>query len=146
GTVFGSYGSDKMQGDNLSDSLKSRGLATPDSVKRNYDFNPGFGGPLMKDRLWFYVASRENASANYAAGSFVNVNANNPALWTYVADPSQKGYNDTVSKGYDVRLTWQASQRNKLGLSVVQQFNCQCPQTVSSLTAPEAGTRGDQSP
>jgi hypothetical protein len=146
GGVFASFGNNKLQGDNFSQELKNRGLRTPDAVKRNYDVNPGFGGPIKQDRIWFYVSSRINATANYVAESFANANANNPNLWTYVADPNQRGYNETASKGGELRLTWQASQRNKIGFSYVQQANCQCPQAVSATASPEAGTRGEQSP
>ena len=55
GTLFGSFGNNRLQGNNFSQALKDRGLSTPDSVRRNYDVNPGFGGPLRRDRLWFYV-------------------------------------------------------------------------------------------
>ena len=146
GTMFLGFGNDKMQGNNFTQALKDRGLRAPDAVKSSYDINPGFGGPILKDRLWFYVSSRINATSNYVAGSFVNANANNPALWTYVADPAQRGYNETVSKGGEGRFTWQASPRNKIGFSYVQQANCQCPQAVTATASPEAASRGEQTP
>ena len=146
GTLFLGFGNEKMQGNNFSQELRDRGLRAPDAVKGSYDINPGFGGPIMRDRMWFYVSSRFNATSNYVAGSFVNANANNPALWTYVADPSQRGFNETVSKGGELRWTWQVSPRNKIGLSYVQQANCQCPQAVTATASPEAGTRGEQTP
>jgi hypothetical protein len=36
---------------------------------RDYDLNYSGGGPLMKDRLWFYVSGRNNAQNNYVAGA-----------------------------------------------------------------------------
>jgi hypothetical protein len=59
---------------------------------------------------------------------------------------SQRGYNETVSKGGEGRFTWQASTRNKIGVSYVEQANCQCPQAVTATASPEAGTRGEQTP
>jgi len=146
GSLFASFGNGSMQGDNFSQDLASLGLRAPDAVKRNYDFNAGFGGPVMQDRLWFYASSRINATANYVAESFANANANNPNLWTHVPEPSQRGYNETASKGGEVRLTWQASARNKIGFSYVEQANCQCPQAVAATVSPEAATRGEQTP
>ena len=35
--------------------LKDRGLRTPNSIKLQYDFNPGLGGPLKENKLWFYA-------------------------------------------------------------------------------------------
>ena len=146
GGVFLSFGNDSLQGSNFSQALRDQGLRTPDGVKNSYDVNPGFGGPLKQDKLWFFVSSRVNLTANYAAESFANANANNPALWTYVADPNERGYNQTQSRGGELRLTWQATPRNKFGFSYVEQVNCQCPQNVSALTSFEAGTRGEQTP
>ena len=144
GTLFGSFGNNKLQGSNFSQELKDRGLRTPDSVRRNYDVNPGFGGPLKRDRLWFYVSGRFNASSNYVADMFENENANNPNLWTYVADRSQRAFNETRYRGGDIRLTWQATPRHKIAGSWVQQNNCECPSSVSATTSPEAATRTEQ--
>jgi hypothetical protein len=144
GTLFGSFGNDKLQSRNFSQALKDRGLSTPDSVRRNYDINPGFGGPLRRDRLWFYTSGRFNGSSNYVADMFENKNANNPSLWTYVPDRSQKAFNETTYRGGDVRLTWQATPRHKIAGSWVQQNNCECPSSVSAATSPEAATRTEQ--
>src|SRR5438132_7838739 len=42
--------------------LRSRGFTNPNTIKVNGDFNPGFGGPLKKDRLWFYGSARDRKS------------------------------------------------------------------------------------
>ncbi len=146
GVLFTGYGSNALQGSNFSEDLKSRGLRAPDSVKRSYDFNPGVGGAIVQDRLWFFAAARINASANYAADAFVNRNANNPSLWTYVADLGQPGFNEASSKGGEGRLTYQATRRQKLGLTFGQQANCECPINVSATRQPEAAFKGQQNP
>ena len=33
-------------------------------MKRIWDFNPGFGGPIAHDRLWFYASVRSNGAWN----------------------------------------------------------------------------------
>ena len=48
-----------MQGNNFDQALKERGLSTPNAVKRLWDINPGFGGPIKRDRLWFYGTIRQ---------------------------------------------------------------------------------------
>ena len=40
--------------DNLSDEQKAKGLSTPLKPKQLWDINPSFGGPIMRDRLWFF--------------------------------------------------------------------------------------------
>ena len=47
-----------MAGNNFDDELRTRGMRTPNAIKVNGDFNPGFGGPIRQDRLWFYSAMR----------------------------------------------------------------------------------------
>lgn len=44
-------------------SLQARGLRTqPGGVDSIYDFNPGYGGPIKKDRLWFFGITIGTAS------------------------------------------------------------------------------------
>src|SRR5438067_1817046 len=54
GTFFGSFANNGMASNNLTDELRARGLTAINAVKKVVDINPGFGGPLMKDRMWFY--------------------------------------------------------------------------------------------
>src|SRR5690348_587191 len=60
GSVFATGVSSAWQGDNIDDDLKTRGLGLPDpnQMKRAYDVNPSIGGPLMKDKLWFFLSAR----------------------------------------------------------------------------------------
>ena len=138
GAFFGTFANSSMVGDNFTQDLKSRGLTTPNSIKETFDVNPGFGGPLKKDVLWFYTSYRYNVANNYAAGSLANANANNLAAWTYVANPSQPGENDSTWKDVTARLTWQASPKHKIGFYYDQQFNCACLYGVSATTSPES--------
>ena len=47
-----------MQGSNFTQELKDRGLATPNTIKNLLEVNPGGGGPILRDRLWFYVTAQ----------------------------------------------------------------------------------------
>ena len=49
----------------------------------NYDINPGVGGPLRKDALWFYASARWTKTQNYVGGMFDNRNAGLENVWTY---------------------------------------------------------------
>ena len=40
----------------------------------NYDINPTVGGPLSRDKVWFYGAARWTKTQNYVGGMFHNVN------------------------------------------------------------------------
>jgi hypothetical protein len=58
GSLFGTAVNSSFQSDNYTEALKATGLRAPDTIKLNYDINPSVGGPLMRDRLWFYSSTR----------------------------------------------------------------------------------------
>jgi hypothetical protein len=88
GLLFVSGANGAMQGTNYSsgtrdasgnctpqDSLFCRGLVTqPGALKQVYDFNPGFGGPLVRDRLWFFGTARWTKAENYVPNEYPNRN------------------------------------------------------------------------
>ncbi len=137
GSVFGAFANDSLQGSNYTDDLKARGLRVPNSINKIWDFNPSFGGPIQNDKLWFYLSGRYNGTYTNAGGSFYNLNANNPNLWTYAPDLNRQGQNNVYYVAGDARLTWQASARNKFGVFWDKQYGCQCPQSVDAVNAPE---------
>ena len=141
GTFFSSIATSGMQADNLTDELRAQGLRTPDAVRKLWDVNPGFGGPIRRDKLWFYVSGLYSGSQLDVADMFFNKNANNPNAWTYDPDLNRPAFKDTHYQGGDARLTWQITPRNKLGILVADQTGCTCVGVVSATVAPEADIR-----
>ncbi len=90
GTIFGSFTNEHLTADNLDDDLMARGLAHANSVKLNGDFNPGFGGPLKRDTLWFYTAIRYLRADNYVGGVFVDTTEDDPNVWAYTPDTARR--------------------------------------------------------
>ena len=140
GTLFASGTSGRFQADNFSDDLRGRGLASADKVKNSYDFAPGFGGPLRRDKLWFYFTGRYNGVANYVGGVFHNANANLPNVWRVAPDRSRPYVAEQRSRNNQIRFTWQATQKQKLAFAYDQQTRCNCPSGGSATTSPEAAT------
>ena len=116
-----------FQADNLSDELKQRGLTATSRVKRIHDVAPTFGGPIRRDKAWFFLAYRHNDAQNYVANNFQNANKNNPNSWTYVPDLNQRGVSGDPLPMAGARLTWQATPRNKIAGSFDYRDRCQCP-------------------
>src|SRR4051794_15600767 len=48
----------QWQGDNFSDHLRTLGVSAVDKIDNFYEFNVEEGGPIMKDKLWFFGAFR----------------------------------------------------------------------------------------
>ena len=44
--------------DNLSAEQRAAGLGTPLKPKKLWDINPSFGGPIKRDKLWFFATYR----------------------------------------------------------------------------------------
>ena len=138
GTFFGSFATSEMQADNLTQDLKDRGLPTPDSIDHNWEVNPGIGGPIRRDRLWYYGAYQQRTARLFAAGLFHNKNVNNPDAWTFEPDTSRPVTNLREQKDAQVRLTWQATPRNKIGFTWQEANICYCPLRASLTEALEA--------
>ena len=81
-----------LQSSNLTDALRARGLLSESKVKRVYDVGVGVGGPVKRDKLWFYAAHRNWASEEFWAGSFYN---KTPGTLLYTPDLSRPSYNST---------------------------------------------------
>jgi len=139
GSVFGTFANESFAGDNLTDRLKGLGLASVDKLSRTYDVNPGIGGPLAKDKVWFYYTARYNGARNFAAGMFQNVNAFDPNKFTYQPNPNDQAYSlNGRWWDHNLRMTWQANPKNKFAATWDQQFYCRCPNSISATTSPEA--------
>ena len=138
GVFFVNGTSGGLQGSNFSQDLKNAGLRTPDSIRTLYDVNPGFGGPLRQDRLWFYASARRAVASRWAAEEFYDRNANNPNVWTYDPDLTRPVSNDSDVNDGRLRLTWQATPKVKLGGLYVQQTARNWP-TVRDASGRGAG-------
>src|SRR5215470_2610734 len=105
GTAFGNYTPKSWASDNcdspgvgqacarsnlIGDTTFNRNnfLTNVSVLTKNYDSSVGVGGPIVKDRLWFYSAFRYLAVNKTVADSFSNLNSQVPGRFTpYVADP-----------------------------------------------------------
>ena len=101
----------RFRADNLTDEFKAQGLLTVNTVRKIYDINPGLGGPIMKDKLWFYVSVRAWSAQQYVAGMFYN---QSPVPWRYEADTTRPALNIETNGNESLRLTWQAAAKHKI--------------------------------
>jgi hypothetical protein len=50
------------------------------------------GGPIGRDRLWFYFTGLVNRADQYPSGVFGNLNGYDPTRYDVVYDPNQRAY------------------------------------------------------
>jgi hypothetical protein len=118
-----------------------------------YDVNGAVGGPILKDKLWFYMSVREQGSRRNILNVYYNNSAGDATKWDYSPDFSRPAIYDRQYENYTPRFTWQASKKNKFTFSWDEQPVCRtCSGTASfsgspsSTTAPEADGHGEFSP
>jgi hypothetical protein len=98
--VFGGTGS--LQNDNITDQLKPF-ISAGNSLDYAYDVNAVVGGPIRRNKLWFLLAQRVSQTNNRISL---------PTAYFPQGGTSESG--GQVAPHSTVRLTWQASQRNKI--------------------------------
>ena len=117
GTVFGGFTTENFASDNFTGSdVQARGLTAAPQIKGNGDFNPGVGGPFVRDKVWFFVSGRYLYADNYVPGMFHNANANNVNAFRYVSTGEQAIIHQDQTM-YQARVTWQANSKNKIGFT-----------------------------
>jgi hypothetical protein len=124
GFYFGSIAGKWAQSSNIDDELAAAGLADVPALIRNWDTNFAFSGPILRDRIWFFANARTIGTYQDSPGRYGNLNAGTPSMWTYARDESVKVRNANSKKIGAARLTWQASQRDKLAFYVDYTKNC----------------------
>ena len=58
GSSFAGYQDKSFQTDNLTDELMARGLKSADGIDKLSNFEASLGGPIKKDRIWFFLSAR----------------------------------------------------------------------------------------
>jgi hypothetical protein len=110
GSLFWSHTPGAWQTDNFTPELAATGLRAPNRVERIFDFNPGLGGPVIKDRMWFYTTFRRWGVDQTITESFYN---SDPTHRTYVPDINRPTVDDNVIKSGAARLTWVIASKHK---------------------------------
>ena len=64
GSAFYSTAGDWSMGNNLDDRLRGFGLTQPAVLRKNWDGSGSLGGPVMRDRLWFFGSARSWGTAS----------------------------------------------------------------------------------
>jgi Carboxypeptidase regulatory-like domain/TonB dependent receptor-like, beta-barrel len=137
-TLAGLFSNNSLESDNLSDELRQRGLSTVSKTQKLFDESVAVGGPIKRDRLWFFGTFRTWGFARQNAGVYWNKTqdvfltppgaAAKVVLWTpWVDRPLDRlsGRQEWYDSGLG-RVTWQATTANKIGFTYNEQRGCNC--------------------
>jgi len=115
--VAGNISGPDFQAENVDDDLIARGLPanSANRVSKMWRIGPTFGGPIKQNTAWFFVAHTSNRTDSFAAGIFPD---DNPADldFTSTNDPDKQSVDDQLMRSNAVRLTYQATAKDKIGL------------------------------
>ena len=128
------FSNDSLQSNNLDDELRARGLDSVNETEYVYNADAAIGGPIKRDKLWFFAATRVTGSRIKRAGLYYNATQGTPH---YTPDLSRPGFRGDRLKAVAGRLTWQASSRNKFNFFSDTQSNVV---RRGTFAAPEAET------
>jgi hypothetical protein len=124
-----------MQSNNLNDELRTRGATTPGDIRDRHDYNGAFGGPIAKNKLWFMLGFRTWTTSTFQVNNYYN---KTQGTLFYTKDLDRPAYSLDYYRTGDVRVTWQATSKNKFTATVSPESNCSCFFGLNGNTAPEA--------
>src|SRR5262245_32717845 len=124
GTFFGTGAGSWAQGNNVDDALKAQGVTEAAGLIKLWDISGSIGGPIKRDKLWFFVNVRDFGNHTDIPGLFANLYAGQASHWDYAPDPNVKARTATSKTVTSVRLTSQATPKNKFSFYYDYQWDC----------------------
>jgi Carboxypeptidase regulatory-like domain len=101
GSFYSDYESESFQGKNIDARLKSLGIGQGSHIITYHDVNGDVGGPIRKDKLWYYMSLRRQDNTVTVTGFPVE----NPGTFGQLTSLQNGTY----------KLTYQLNQNNKIG-------------------------------
>jgi hypothetical protein len=145
GQAFINFSNDALKGNNLTPELTAPppgpDLSEAPGIISAYDANISYGGPIVRDRLWFFGSYRNLNTETASPGLVGNKNAFDLSRWDWVRDDSLNGRLSAGRAIYIGRLTAQAAEKHRVSVNFEYQRRCD----GSPLQAGTDGchTRGD---
>ena len=138
-----------LQGSNLSDELRALKVTASPLIK-GYDVSGAAGGPIQRDRIWFFGTVRSQGGSSYIPSMYYNKNAGDPNRWLYEPDLTRQAFNDKTWRNASARFTMQVTPRNKMHVFWDEQKVCtKCENGgnyANATTSPEGNGYGDLHP
>ncbi len=131
GNLDGFFSNGAMQGSNIDDRLRSFGIDSSGKVQKIYRVGAQLGGPIKRDKLWFFVAIARWGSEVNQPGAYYNAlqgRSGNPVTPTlfFAPDLSRPAASFDWFRNHSLRTTWQASARQRVNFTGDIQKSCRC--------------------
>jgi hypothetical protein len=142
GSAFLNLAGDWSQSNNIDDQLREIGITQGPALKKSYDGSTSLGGPIVKDRLWFFTTARRYGTARVnETGALPNLHAGDPNQWGYAADPNVAESRSIQQRSaYAGRLTGQVGKHR---LTLAQDLQYRCDGSTRTVGGEGCRERGD---
>jgi hypothetical protein len=120
GSLFEGYESSSLQSDNLTSRLAAAGVKSVDKIGTYNDTDFTQGGPIKKDKMWFFgsvrffTVNKPISNTFKSDGTAAGVQGCQSALAGRGGTLCPQGVDDQHQYSGLARITWQVSPRNKL--------------------------------
>ncbi len=113
------------KGNNLDDRLRAAGIPEPPGIIGSYDFSGSYGGPIKRDKLWFFGSYRKLDTSTAVEGIFANANTGDASRWDWRQADGVAARQLQGRTMYMGRLTTQVSERHRISFNHEYQTRCE---------------------
>ena len=138
GTGFISLAGDWSRGDNLNDELRAIGLTETPGIIQAHDASLSYGGPIVRDRLWFFGSYRNLDTQTAVEGVTANANAGLANRWDWM--PS--AVNARLVQDRQMAITRVAGQVGQSRIQVNYEYQKRCEGTPLTVGGQGCHNRG----
>ena len=115
GSLFMGFQDKSFQSSNLTDALKLRGVKTPDGIQKLSNIEGSVGGPIRKDKVWFFGSARTFHLNTLPADALVGI-AGTGTPTSAPLPSSEPGVDKQSINSFQARIVWQVNQKTKLSV------------------------------
>jgi len=139
GSLYSAFENSSLQSNNLSPFLAQHGVRVVDRIGDYHDVDGTLGGPIKKDKLWFFVSGRLFTVDKPVANAFYVPPGNTYADCVNARVSCKQAINEQSINSVLLRLTWQVSPRNKLSAYMDRIFKTRDHDVIPGDDAATAG-------
>ncbi len=115
GSLFTGFQNESFQADNITDDLIRRGVRTADGIGKLFNIEGAVGGPIKKDKVWYFASARNFILDTLPANTFYG-QAGTGSNFVAPTPTSEKAVDAQSIRSVQARIVWQMSQKNKLAV------------------------------